>query len=242
MQNTFSGADQYAGDQIASAPLLTEPFEHCIVDNVLPQPLFEAIHKNWPGDDIMVSLPDTGRVKVYEERFVMLMRDDFLQKLSAEQVEFWLGVMNIVMGSEVITPLLEKFQKVVLPRIAHLPEDATLEPEMLVVSDRTDYAIAPHTDRTDRLISLLYYLSPDPTYASYGTSLYMPKDPRYEFPSSGHYSHDYFNLHTRVGYKPNRLVAFPRSDRSFHGVEPVPVENCDRRLIIVNVRAPEGAK
>lgn len=242
MQSIFSGADSFAGAQIAAAPLLTDPFEHCVVDDVLPDQLFQAIHDNWPGDDVMVSLPDTGRVNTYKERFVMLMNVEFLGKLSEDQKFFWISVMKIVAGSEVVTALVRKFQDILIPRIEHLPEDTNLNPEMLVVSDHSNYSITPHTDTKFRFISMLYYLSPDPKYISYGTSLYVPKDPNVRFSHNGHFPNSYFDHHSRIDYKPNRLVAFPRSDRSFHGVEPVPVANCDRRLIIVNVRAPEGAK
>ena len=242
MQNIFSGVSAYAGAQVAAAPLLTDPFEHCVVDNILPAPVFEAIHENWPDDDVLMSLPDTGRTSIYKERYVMLMREDFLNKLSEAQQVFWLSVMDVVMGSDVVLSLVDKFRDILLPRIAHLPEDVHLNPEMLVISDRDNYSIGPHTDTEFRFISLLYYLSPDPAYASYGTGLYVPKETAPEIPQNAHAPFDWFHRHSRVDYKPNRLVAFPRSDRSYHGVEPVPVENCDRRLIIVNVRAPEGAR
>ncbi len=242
MENIFSGAESYAGAQVAKAPLLTEPFEHCIVDDVLPAEVFDAIHENWPSDDILKSLPELGRTKGYQERFVMLMQQEFLDQLPEHQRDVWLAVMRVVMGQDVVLALVEKFRNILVPRIAHLPKDINLNPEMLVVSDRTDYAIGPHTDTKFRFISLLYYLSRDPEYASYGTGLYVPKDPRHEFPHNAHVNFEMFNRHTLVDYKPNRLLAFPRSDKSFHGVEPVPVENCDRRLIIVNVKAPEGSR
>lgn len=191
----------------------------------------------------MMSLPETGRTSSYSERFVMLLDDRFLKKLSAEDAEFWLNVARTVMGPPVITACYHKFQDVLIPRIEHLNQDTViLNPEMLVVSDRSDYKIGPHTDTRARFISLLYYLSPDPKYRSYGTGLYTPKDPAFPVEDRRHYSFEDFNLHSRVDYKSNRVVIFPRTDRSYHGVEPVPVENCDSRLLIVNIRAPEGAR
>ena len=42
---------------------------------------------------------------------------------------------------------------------------------------------------------------------------------------------------TTVEFVPNRLVAFPKTDCCFHGVEPVDLPGIDRRLLIYNVRA-----
>lgn len=40
-----------------------------------------------------------------------------------------------------------------------------------------------------------------------------------------------------VEFVPNWLLAFPKSERCFHGVEPVELPGIDRRLLIYNVRA-----
>ena len=242
MPNIFSGADAHVAQRIADTPVSLAPFQHCVVDNVFPAELFAAIHDNWPSDDVMKSLPDTGRTSSYKERYVMLLNDEFIHKLSEQQAQFWHSMLNVACGAAVIRSCFAKFQGVLLPRIQHLKfEDVYLESEMLVISDRDNYAIGPHTDTKGRFISLLYYLSEEPEYASYGTGLYEPLQQEMAVKDNAHYTFKDFKLHTRVDYKPNRVVAFPRSDRSFHGVKPVPVENCDRRLIIVNIKAPQGA-
>jgi hypothetical protein len=109
-----------------------------------------------------------------------------------------------------------------------------------VVSDRTNYAIGLHTDLPSRFVSLLFYLSPDQKYRSYVTSLYVPQKTAALKEKNGHHPTENFGCHSRVDYVDNRAVIFPRTD-IFHGVEPVPVENSNRRLLIVNVRAPKGA-
>jgi hypothetical protein len=241
MQNIFSGAESYIDKRIADTEVSTEPFEHCIVDNVFPEDLFESMHEYWPSNDVMMPISESGRTTGYEERDVMLFREDFLCKLSHRQIEFWTSLRLTICGFAVIKRLVGKFASVVMPRVGHLGPDVPIESELLVISDRDSYAIGPHTDTNRRLISVLFYLSKDPEYASYGTGLYQPLDPHTKFRHDGHYGFEHFKLHSRVDYKPNRCVAFPRSDRSFHGVEPVPIANCDRRLLIVNIRAPEGA-
>lgn len=212
-----------------------------MVDDVFPPDLFAAIHERWPSDEVLRPLSETGRAKGYDERYVMLFEPEFFDRLSQSDQEFWVAVARASMGSEVILACYEKFKHVLEPRIGHIKSGVELDPEMLVVSDRSDYKIGPHTDVPARFISMLFYLSPDPKYRSYGTGLYQPKE-TFEFIDYGaHNSFDDFTLSTRVDFKPNRVVIFPRTNRSYHGVEPVPVDDCDRRLLIVNIRAPEGA-
>ncbi len=250
MVKAFSDASPYVADRINRSALSAVPFEHCVVDDVLPNEVFEAIHENWPSDEIMVPLPEIGRTtsaksgqskRAYMERHVMLLEKRFLEKLPEPRQRFWVDVAHAVMDPPVVHAVYEKFQSALFPRVSHLDSNISLDPEMLVVSDRSNYAIGPHTDSKARFVSMLYYLSPGEQYRSYGTGLYEPKNPDMEINELRHYGFDDFTRHSRVDFVPNRLVAFPRSDRSFHGVEPVPVENCDRRLLIVNIRAPAGA-
>ena len=243
MESIFSGANAFLAKQIEVAPAIEDPFECCVVDNALPQDVFDEIHRRWPSDDAMKSLPETGRSSHYPERFVFLFKEQFLSHMDNADQEFWNGVAHAVMGPSVIHACYNKFERTLTKRIEHLDQKMiTLNPEMLVVSDRKGYRIGPHTDSKARFISMLLYLSPDPRYRSYGTGLYTPKDPRMLADDSAHYAFEHFDLHTRVDYKPNRVVIFPRTDKSYHGVEPVPVADCDRRLIIVNIRAPDGAR
>lgn len=242
MQNIFSGAEAHVVDRIAASSVSTEPFEHCVVDDVLPIDLLEEIHHKWPSEESMMTLPETGRVAGYGERHVLLLEDQFLSSLTESDRKFWRDVAHTIIGANVIAASCKKFKAILQRRIGHLEQDKViLSPEMLVVSDHSNYKIGPHTDTRRRFISLLYYLSTDPKYRSYGTSLYTPKDPKMPVNDEKHYEVDKFTLHTRIDYKPNRAVIFPRTDRSYHGVEPIPVTDCDRRLIIVNVRAPQGA-
>lgn len=243
MQSTFSGADAFLAQQIAKTPATEDPFEHCVVDDALPQDVFDEIHRRWPSDAAMKPLPETGRPSHYPERYVFLFEDQFLSHMNKADQEFWHKVAYAVMGPSIIHACYNKFEHTLVRRVEHLDQKTiTLNPEMLVVSDRKGYRIGPHTDSKARFISMLLYLSPDPKYLSYGTGLYTPKDPQILADDKLHHGFENFDRHTRVDYKPNRMVIFPRSDKSYHGVEPAPVTHCDRRLIIVNIRAPDGAR
>lgn len=241
MLSTFSDVESHVIERVRAAAPVTEPFDHCVVDDVFPEEFLEAIHKQWPGEDVMMSIADTGRTDAYRERFVMLYEKRFFTQLTTSQQEFWALVLQFTTGAQVLQACFSKFKDRLRARVQHLKGEIQLRPELLVVSDRSNYAIGPHTDLPSRLMTLLFYLSPGDEYESYGTSLYVPKDENRLDGGRTHHPFGEFDRHSRVDYVPNRAVIFPRTDKSFHGVEPVPVNDCDRRLLIVNVRAPEGA-
>jgi hypothetical protein len=240
----LESAKEHVSKRIGLTPINTDPFDHCIVDNVFPQDILKALDDYWPSDDVLESLGKTGRATsdAYKERQVMLFEERFLEKLAPQQLEFWKGMANIAMSRKAIMACIQKFHSVIQPRLNELGRDAEIRPYLSVVSDRTGYSIGPHTDTQVRLFSMLFYLSTDSKYLNFGTSFYTPKDPNKERFHRAHYPFSDFNLHSSVDYRPNRLLVFPRSDKSFHGVETVLLGGCDRRLLIVNVQMPSSEK
>jgi hypothetical protein len=72
-----------------------------------------------------------------------------------------------------------------------------------------------------KVVVLLIYLAPDESGAHLGTSLYRPKDPGFTCHNSTHHPFEDFISVKTAPYKPNSMLAFVRSDVSFHGVEPL---------------------
>ena len=66
--------------------------------------------------------------------------------------------------------------------------------------------------------------------------MYRPKDPSFVCWGGPHHDYDKFDNVATVEFMPNRLLAFPKTERSFHGVEPIKRPNVDRPLLINNVR------
>ena len=106
--------------------------------------------------------------------------------------------------------------------------------ESQLIRHRAGYFLGPHSDLYTKLVVLLIYLAPDESAAHLGTSLYRPKDPGFTCPNSAHYPFEDFVRVKTAPYKPNSLLAFLRSDVSFHGVEPLSEQDvtaCSRDLI-----------
>jgi hypothetical protein len=103
------------------------------------------------------------------------------------------------------------------------------------VSDRTNYAIGPHTDAPHKAATLLFYLPEDEAFRRFGTSFYAPIDGAFRCRGGPHHPFERFRRVKTAEFVPNRLLAFPKSDRCFHGVERVDLPGIDRRLLIYNV-------
>jgi hypothetical protein len=232
-----SGVESYVLSRIAAAPLRREPFAHCIIDGIFPADFYEAIIDHWPEEESWQPLPETGRVGDgnYAERMVVLLNQPGYARLDAGRRSFWQdGVASWLLGSRLRQAVIEKF---------FAPAAAANDTvgDALIVSDRTNYAIGPHTDAPHRVVSLLFYLPEDATFRRFGTSFYLPLDPGFRCPGGPHHPFSLFRRATTVEFVPNRLVMFPKSDRCFHGVEPVDLPGIDRRLLIYNLRRSSSA-
>lgn len=233
-----SAVEEHVLAKLAEAPVLREPFSHCVIDGIFPAEFYEEIIDNWPDEDSWQPLSESGRVSrnAYAERMVVLMNAAGYARLDDARREFWQEQVGAwLLGRGLREHLLRKFA----PELEGTTFAARAEDTMgdaLIVSDRTNYAIGPHTDAAHRVLSLLFYLPEDATFRRFGTSFYAPLEPAFRCPGGPHHPFELFRRTATVEFVPNRLVVFPKTDRCFHGVEPVDLPGIDRRLLIYNVR------
>jgi hypothetical protein len=224
--------------RIVAAPVVRQPFAHCIIDDIFPAEFFESILDHWPEEQSWQGLGESGRVAKdkYRERLVVLMDEDGFSRLDRMRREFWQrAVGQWLLGTQMRRVLLEKFDS----ELRESGFGASLEHtkgDALIVSDRTDYEIGPHTDAAHRVVSLLFYLPEDATFRRFGTGFYVPRDPSFRCRGGPHHPFGVFRRESTVEFVPNRLVIFPKTDRCFHGVEAVDLPGIERRLLIYNLR------
>lgn len=227
-------------EQIAAAPVRREPFAHCVIDGIFPPDFYEAIIDHWPEEESWEALAESGRVLGYAERMVVLMNDAGYARLGRAQREFWRDQVGAwLLGPVLRERLLRKFAADLEGTEFAVPAAKTAG-DALIVSDRTHYAIGPHTDAPHRVVSLLFYLPEDATFSRFGTSFYQPLDAAFRCRGGPHHPFKLFRRTGTVEFVPNRLVVFPKTDRCFHGVETVDLPGIDRRLLIYNVRRAAG--
>lgn len=230
--------------KIDRAQVHTDPFPYFIIDEFFPKAYYKQILQMFPGEKNLVPLGETGRVTAnsYMERRVMPLKTDSISALPAIQREFWNCLVTSLYEDRVLRSFIKKFLPWCGDRLTRAFDargSVDVNVDGLVVSDRTNYAIGPHTDSSARLLSLLFYMPSDDSYADLGTKIYRPRDPGFSCSGGPHYGFEAFEEVKQVKFLPNRVFGFLRSARSFHGVEKISLEGVDRRLLIVNLRAPE---
>lgn len=227
--------------RINDTPISTDPFPYAVVDNVFPEAYYRDIQENFPSKDAMIPLDETGRVDKgrYHERLCVLFESGAFARLPESQRRFWTALVQLLYRPDFINGVAAKFRTHIEHRLIMLRDrenTVRVRGDGLIVSDRTNYSIGPHTDGISRMLTFLFYIPQDDSLGAYGTSVYRPIDPSFVSAGGQHYPFEKFTRVSTIKFLPNRLFVFAKNERSFHGVEPIHQADLDRRLLIYNVR------
>lgn len=227
--------------RLAQAEVCNAPFPHCVIDRIFPDDYYQEMLARFPASDNMRPLSETGRVGKdnYRERLVTLFSDEDFARLSPEQAAFWREFSEWLYSDTLLHAFVDKFQPALEPRLQKViaaEGGLKVRGDALLVNDQTHYGIGPHTDAPHRLVTFLFYMARDASMRELGTSLYRPRDPSFSCWGGPHHPREGFESAGLVEYLPNRLLAFPKTQHSFHGVERIERESIDRRLLISNIR------
>jgi FkbM family methyltransferase len=232
---------QHVLQKVERALVIEDPCPYIVVDEVFPHDYYEEMLANFPTMDSLRSIADTARIKGggYKERLVVLFTDEEFSRMTANQQRFWRDMASWMYTDQFVNYFIYKFHKYLEPRISKIvgaERSLRVKGDALLVNDCTNYAIGPHTDVPRRLVSFLFYLPKDNSLRELGTSLYRPKDREFTCWGGKHHAYEPFDRVATVEFLPNRLMAFPKTETSFHGVEPIKRENVNRPLLINNIR------
>lgn len=233
-----SAVEEHVIRRISDSPLLADPFPHLYVESVFPEPFYASMRRHWPDSSSLTSLSTTGRVPPghYPDRFILALRPPEIEKLPPAQGSFWREFQSWFMGGPLLRALMEKFGANIRQRFGDAVGRYDFDIESLIVRDRVNYSLGPHTDAQHKLLSLLFYCPDDDRMKHLGTSIYAPLDPDFRCAGGPHYSADRFRRVKTMEYRANTLFAFFKTDNSFHGVEPI-TDRVVRDLLLYDVRA-----
>ena len=233
----FAEAESALIERITAAAIVRDPFPHCVVDDIFPPDFYGSLHEHWPPADRFRPLVETGRVDpdYSKQRLALLLDPDSLARLDDIPQNFWRRVCSLLLDSRLTRTILEKFHDEIAARMRPRGIPTEFEASVDLLADRAGYALGPHTDTPTRVVSLLFYLPLDDRLSHCGTALYRPIVPGFRCAGGPHYDADMFSRVRTVGFVPNRLLMFPKTDRSFHGVEPIE-ELVDRRSLQYAIR------
>lgn len=192
-----------------------DPFPYFYTENVFPQPFYDHLMGVLDTRDDYTSETSTGH---YGSR-------TFAHSLGVPELDF-------MEGFDFLHKIIGLFQPQFLQRF---PEGrAKLTRDLRLVRDSKDYKIGPHTDAKWKVVSLLFYLPRDDSLKQYGTSVYVPIDPTARCEGGPHYGFNHFHEIWRAPFLPNTCLGFWKTDKSFHGVNPIP-EEIRRDVLLYNI-------
>lgn len=199
--------------KIANANVQSWPYSHFYVTNVFPASFYNDILSYLPPQEDYSTKGTSykGRKFAHPVKnglFDFLLTEDFLKTI--------------------VTTFLSDFKRRFPTGELHPKVDLRL------VLDGENYSIGPHTDAVWKVVSLLFYLPPNDSLRGLGTSIYTPKDPAFTCPGGPHHSFDGFNRVWTAPFLPNSCFGFFKTNRSFHGVEPITIP-CRRDVLLWNL-------
>ncbi len=233
-----SGVERHVLEAIERAPLATEPFPYFHLERAFPADFYDRLLAALPPLEAYAPIAETGTLTAaggYGERYIL-----DLGGLAARS-PFWAGELPWLAGERLAAGILAKFAPAWRERFG--PDTKIgYRIDLRLVRDFTSYAIGPHTDAPQKLVSLLFYLPPDERLRRFGTSAYRPRDPAFRCEGGPHHGFAGFERAFTAPFLPNSLLGFPKLSRSFHGVEPIADAGVERNLLLYNLYATRLVK
>ncbi|MGH6891519.1 MAG: hypothetical protein ACREEP_04610 [Dongiaceae bacterium] len=222
--------------RLRSAEVVWEPYPHYYLENVFPADFYQSLLSHLPASAVYQNLFAVTTLKLdhFRHRDQRDLNEGWTKNLPVEIRNFWDGFDEWFLGPELAQAVLKSFAEPLRARIGEETSWPAVSVESQLIRHRAGYFLGPHSDLRTKLAVLLLYLAPDESAGHLGTSLYRPKAPGFSCPDSTHYPFEDFVKVKTAPYKPNSLLAFLRSDISFHGVEPLSEQDvtaCGRDLI-----------
>jgi hypothetical protein len=221
----FSAARNHLVYRLANVPTRTYPFPHIVIDDVFPAEFYAAILNHLPPNEAYVRLRDTGRVsnRYSPQRLAYFPDARHERGVSSNVAAFWQRMFTEFQHPDIGAWFIAKFYEAIAQRfgLTGRAPNLPLANELFLMRDLESYSLGPHTDSPKKVVTVLFYLPATAERTDLGTSIYTPKDPSFACAGGPHHPVEQFERVTTVPFKPNTMLAFPKTSNCFHGVEPV---------------------
>jgi hypothetical protein len=161
----------------------------------------------------------------YRKRFDLNL-DRAALRIPGDAGRFWQAMHDLLTQRSVVRELLTRYDDLLQRRYGRVLTDADLDEligtKIFLMRHAPGYYLGPHTDRADRIATLIAYLPADDSNPDLGTTFFNPRETIVEPPGARpHYTFDKFEAVKTTPYLPNSAVFFPQTDYGFHGVLPL---------------------
>ena len=209
-------------ERFHSSEVLPDPFPHYYLEDVFPRDYYQSVLRHLPDSSVYQNLYVVTDLKLdhFRHRDQRDLNEGWTEMLPDDIRSFWSHFNRWFLGPEFAQTVLHTFAEPLHERFGDQAwPDVSVEAQL--IRHRAGYFLGPHSDLYSKLVVLLFYFAPDESARNLGTSLYRPKDPGFTCPNSTHYPFEDFVKVKTAPYMPNSVLAFMRSDRSFHGLDPL---------------------
>jgi hypothetical protein len=213
----------YVTDRLGTATVLQDPYPHYYLEEVFPDEYYESMLRHLPDSAVYNNLFAVTDLKLdhFRHRDQRDLNEGWTEMLPDDIKGFWVNFNRWFMGQEFAQAVLRTFAEPLRERFGDDDSWPEVSVEAQFIRHRAGYFLGPHSDLYTKIVVLIFYLAPDDNFAHLGTSLYRPKHHAFSCPDSKHYPFEEFVKVKTAPYKRNSVLAFLRSDRSFHGLEPL---------------------
>lgn len=197
-----------------TAPVVADPFEYVFSRDVFEPGFYAEIIRNLPGDFHYTN-------RRYADRAIADVANVACGPITGP---FWLEVLNYFMS--------QRWMEIVGTLFPSIWRSAVRKPVLRLIRDTEGYQIKPHTDIRAKAVSMLFYLPADDSMDECGTQILKPKSSM-TCDGSKRHEWDSFDTVFTAPFVPNSMLAFARSDVSFHGT--LPIGRVVRNQMLFNV-------
>ena len=232
---------------ISNEKIVNEPFDHKFIENVFPKEFYLDLIENIPNKNFYTPINEGKTVNptYADERFIFNYTEKKdIEKLEDKQKIFFKNLQTILFSPKFFDSITSMFKQTLDNRLLNLNED---EKKLIdfpnlkfnfrtaLIKDITKYSLGAHTDSFLKFITFLFYIPTNDDLKNNGTSLYKPLK---DIKSTNHFSlqqtNENFLKVKTCSFVPNSVLIFPRTNKSFHGVEEVNILQKERNLLLLN--------
>lgn len=217
---------QYVKQKIEGSVLVTDPFRCVYINNIFPDDFYKHIESIFPADEYLT----TNSQKQYKTLDFVLKERKTLSMFNRMNGYDDLKGFPFVKES---VELRRWFAFSLIPIVADKLQIqlGECDDDTRYVVDLPGYMKRPHTDVSQKLFSVLIYMS----NSKCGTTILRPKERGLTDSRGIDHRYDQFEEVFDPPFVPNTLIAFERSDVSFHCVKKLG-PNEYRKAIHINIR------
>lgn len=215
--------------RIERSRLVAHPFDHVVVDDLLPSEVLAALLDSLPATEFYARPERSADGHPGGERAIICG--------SMPTVPDPLRPVVATVGEALCSPAIIDawLHKLRVPRDESGSSTGSAGAQVILCRDIPPYEIGPHTDVPRRIASGILYLSPADAPAAWGTTFFRSSNPRFECSVGRHFDFDGFVPARTIPFRPNRAVVFRRTNRSFHGLQRITGSGRGRDVLLYEI-------